>query len=285
MRRLIVTDSTSDLPQNIIDDMSIMVLPVNVILDGKIMKDRVEIKIEDFYDRFDTFNTMSTSAVPYEEFALLYLQLTQKYDEIIFIHCSSYLSKTYDNIINVHNDFKHKHNCKIEVIDTKQCGMGLGLIVIEAARLMSKGESFDEIITHIYHIASQVSTYIAIPTLKYLKKSNRIGGAKAFFASAMGIKPVIGIEDGKLVVKTKLLGKQKNLLLSLMDTLTNDIGTTPVTIAISHAKDQTYVNSLISTFNSTFKCNKIYVTYFGPSIGINTGPETMGVTFYRNWID
>ncbi|MBF0233202.1 MAG: DegV family protein [Desulfamplus sp.] len=282
MKRLIATDSTSDLPQQIIDDLNILVIPVNVVLDGKIMKDRVEIKIEDFYNRFESFETMSTSAVSYEEFALQYLQLTQKYDEIIFILCSSYLSKTYENVLSVHNDFKHKHNCRIEVIDTRQCGMGLGLIVIEAATRMKNGETFDDIVNYAYYIAGRVSTYMAIPTLKYLKKSNRISGAKAFFASAMGIKPVLGIEDGKLAVKTKLFGKQKNLLLSLMDTLTQDIGTASVTMSISHAKDQTYVPSLVSIFNSTFKCKKIYVTYFGPSIGINTGPETMGVTFYRH---
>ncbi|MBF0229794.1 MAG: DegV family protein [Desulfamplus sp.] len=282
MKRVIVTDSTSDIPQQIIDEFQIKVLPVNVILDGKVMKDRVEIKIEDFYDRFDSFNTMSTSAVSYEEFALLYLKLTQEYDEIIFILCSSYLSKTYDNVLSVHNDFKHKHNCRIEVVDTKQCGMGLGLIVIEAAKLLKNGETFEEIIIKVEYVASKVSTYIAIPTLKYLKKSKRISGAKAFFASAMGIKPVLGIEDGKLAVKTKLFGKQQNLLLSLMDTLTQDIGKSLVTIAICHAKEQTYVPSLMSIFNSTFKCKKIYVTYFGPSIGINTGPETMGVTFWKH---
>lgn len=282
MKRLIVTDSTSDLPQQIIDELNILVFPVNVVLDGTIMKDRVEIKIEDFYDRFDSFNTMSTSAVPYEEFAFSYLKLTQSYDEIIFILCSSYLSKTYENILNVHNDFKHKHNCRIEIVDTKQCGMGLGLIVIEAAQYMKIGKNFDLILAHIYNITSKISTYIAIPTLKYLRKSNRIGGTKAFFASAMGIKPVLGIDDGRLVVKTKILGKQKNLILSLMDTLSRDIGTSAVTIAISHAKNQTDVSALISIFNSTFKCQKIYVSYFGPSIGINTGPETMGVAFYRH---
>ncbi len=282
MKRLVITDSTSDIPQKIIDDMNIMVLPVNVILDGKIMKDRVEIKIEDFYEQFDTFSTMSTSAVSYEEFALLYLQLTQNYDEILCIHCSTYLSKTYENVLNVHKDFQHKHDCRVEVIDTKQCGMGLGLIVIEAARLMNSGEDYDEILKSIHNIAGQVCTYIAIPTLKYLKRGNRISGVKAFFASAMGIKPVLGVENGKLVVKTKLLGKQQNLLLSLMDTLTNDIGSAPVTMSISHAKDQTYVPNLVSIFNSKFKCRKIYVTYFGPSIGINTGPETMGVAFYKH---
>jgi len=282
MRRLIVTDSTSDLPKNITDELYILMLPVNVILDGKIMKDRVEIKIEEFYDRFDSFNTMSTTAVAYEEFALSYLQLTQIYDEMLFILCSSYLSKTYENILSVHNDFKHKHSCRVEVVDTRQCGMGLGLIVIEAAKSMRNGESLDSIMTLINQLMSQVFTYVATPTLKYLKKGNRIGGAKAFLASAMGVKPVLGIEDGRLVVKTKLFGKQKNLLFALMDTLTQDIGTASVTMAISHARDQTYVSSLSSLFNATFKCKKIYITYFGPSIGINTGPETMGVAFYRH---
>jgi len=78
------------------------------------------------------------------------------------------------------------------------------------------------------------------------------------------------------------MGKQKNLILALIDTLKKDIGTEPVTLAISHAKEKTYVQSLISTFNATFRCRKVYVTYFGPSTAINTGPETMGVTFFKH---
>ncbi|SLM30185.1 putative DegV family protein [Desulfamplus magnetovallimortis] len=282
MKRLIVTDSTSDLSQEIIDELRVLVLPVKLILDGEVFKDRIDIKIEDFYERYDTFSTMSTAAVPYEEFALTYLQLTQKYDEILFVLCSSLLSKTYENILNVHNDFKDKHKCRIEIIDTKQCGMGLGLIVIEAAKKMVEGETFEGLVAHINKSAGAVSTYMAIPTLKYLKKSKRIGGMKAFLASAIGVRPVLGIDGGKLVVKTKLFGKQKNLLLALIETLKNDIGTEPVTLALSHAQDKTYVQNLISTFNATFRCRKIYVTYFGPSIGINTGPETMGVTFLKH---
>ncbi|MBF0201357.1 MAG: DegV family protein [Desulfamplus sp.] len=282
MKRLIVTDSTSDLSNEIIDEFKILVLPVKLILDGKSYNDRVEIKIEDFYERYETFKTMSTSAVPYEEFALTYLQLTQKYEEIIFVLCSSQLSKTYENIVSVHNDFREKHECRIAVIDSLQCGMGLGHIVIEAARKMAKGDSFEDVVAAVNSMMTRVSTFMAVPTLKYLKKSKRITGLKAFMASALGIRPVLGIEEGRIMVKTKLMGKKKNLLLALIDTLKEDIGNTPVTMAISHAKEQIYVQSLVSTFSTTFKCRKIYVTYFGPSIGINTGPETMGVTYFKH---
>ncbi len=282
MNRLIVTDSTSDIPEYILEKSNIMVLPVNVILNGRTYKDRTEIKIQEFYKNFETYKTMKTSAVSYEEYSLIYLQIIQKYDEILIIHASKELSETYKNAVQAHERFKNKHKCRIAIIDSKQCGMGLGLVVTEAAKDMQEGLDFDQIVKNSRLLSSQIITYMAIPTIKYLRHSKRISGVKALFASAFGVKPVLGMEDGKLILKTKLFGKQKNILLLMLDSLTKDIGKSEVTIALAHARSTEYVDDLKSTFSSVFNCRQIYISYFGPSIGINTGPDTMGITFFKH---
>ncbi len=139
MNRLIVTDSTSDLSGSMLKGLDVRIIPVNILLDGQNYKDRVQVKIKEFYDNFDRFKTMKTAPVSVEEYAYVYHKLTAGYDEIIFIHCSKHLSKTWEHAVKVHQQAGSGHNCRVAVIDSRHCGMGLGLIVLEAAQAMKDG--------------------------------------------------------------------------------------------------------------------------------------------------
>ena len=92
---------------------------------------------------------------------------------------------------------------------------------------------------------------------------------------------IIG-RKGQSRIKTKLFGKQKNMILSMMDRITADIGDKPITLAIVHAKEVTSVENLKGVFESSFNCRKIYSARFGPSLGINTGPETYAVMYIKH---
>ncbi|MFO7751821.1 MAG: DegV family protein [Desulfobacteraceae bacterium] len=282
MKRLIVTDSTSDLSDDMMEKLGVKIIPVNIILDGETYKDREELGIKDFYSNFELYNSMKTKPVSYEQYSFHYLELTAEYDEIIFIHCSKHLSKTYENALKAHRYFEDKHDCRIEIIDSRHCGMGLGLIVIEAAKAVGRGESFEDIIRLVNDLSERITTYMTVPSLKYLRANQKISGLKSVIGNVMGIKPVLGFNDGRIVVKTKLTGKSENLLLDLIDHIKEDIGESPVTIALAHARDTRYVSDLVSTFKKMFDCRQMYTAYFGPSVGISTGPDTMGVSFFKH---
>lgn len=282
MKRLIVTDSTSDLSDDMVGKLGVKILPVNIILDGEDHKDREEIKIEDFYQNFDRYGSMKTGPVSYEQFSFHYLELTAEYDEIFFILCSKHLSKTYENALKAHRYFQDKHECRVEIIDSRHCGMGLGLIVIEAARAVKQGRRFEDILRLVNDLSDRIITYMTVPTLKYLRANQKISGLKSLLGNVMGIKPVLGFHDGRIVVKTKLTGKSENLLLELIDYIKEDIGQAPVTIALAHARDTRYVSDLVNTCQRMFDCRRMYTAYFGPSVGISTGPETMGVSFFKH---
>lgn len=281
MKRLIVTDSTSDLTGSMIRDLSVKIIPVNIIIDGIIFKDRSQIGITDFYNEFDTFKSMKTEPVSMREYLAVYRKLIRRYDEIFFIHCSRHLSKTHDHALTVHEDLETLHDCSVHVLDSKQCGIGLGMIVMEAAKALDQGKSTEEILTLIEEMSQKVITYMAVPTLKYLRDSRKISGVKSFFANMLGVKPVLGFDKGKLVVKTRLTGKSDNLLLEIIDLLKKDIGRSPVVIALAHGRDTRYVEDLKIVLKKRFQCERIFTTYFGPSIGISTGPDTIGVSFYH----
>ncbi|MBI9083146.1 MAG: DegV family protein [Desulfobacterales bacterium] len=282
MRRLIVTDSTSDLPAEYVNRYGIRVLPVTVILDGKSHRDGIDISRDVFYRNYDAYKTKSTQAIRYEEYALEYMQFTQKYDEILILHCSKHLSETCHIAEQVHQDFQKDHHCRVEIVDSKLCSMGLGMMVINAARSFETGKSMEETLAALRVDYENMGNFMALPTLKYLKKGGKISGFKALFGLAIGIKPVLQFDDGKLEVATKLFGKQKNMILSMLDTIREDIGDQAITLSIVHAREGGIVQNLKDVFEATFPCREIYVARFGPSIAINSGPDTTAVMYIKH---
>ena len=279
MKRLIVTDSTADLPDDIVRALSIKVLPVNVVLDGKIYKDGVSITRDDFYANFSRYSSMSTEAVPYEDYALEYLQMIQYYDEIIVIHCSSHLSETFNIACSVHQEFGDQTKCRVEIIDSGLCSMSMGMVVIAAAKALEQQKTMREVLAVISDVKRGMKSYLAIPTLKYLKKNKKVSGFKSIFGLALGVKPVLEFNNGRMEIKTKLFGRQKNMILAMMDSIKRDIGSSAIDLSIIYSGDIELVERLNDVFHTTFDCRDLYIARFGPSIVINAGPESYAVFF------
>lgn len=279
MKRLIVTDSTADIPENIVEELGIKVIPVNVVLDKKTYKDGVDISRDNFYNNFHRYASMCTEAVRYEDYALEYLQMIQYYDELVVIHCSRYLSETYSVALKVNEEFGDLQKCRVKIIDSGLCSMSMGMVVIEAAKVSKQGGSFKEVMQVISHTQGRMKSYMAIPTLKYLAKNKKISGFKSIFGLALGVKPVLEFNNGRMEIKTKLFGKQKNMILSMMDTIKSDVGNSPINLSIIYSGEKGLVKRLQDVFQSTFDCRNIYVARFGPSIAINAGPESYAVFF------
>lgn len=279
MKRLVVTDSTADIPEDLVKKYNIRVLPVNVVLDGKTYRDGVDISRNDFYTSFERYQQMTSAPVQYEDYALEFLQMSKLYDEILIVHCSSHLSETYNIALQVVDEYNASGECRVEVMDSGQCSMGVGLIVLAAAEAMAQGKTFEQVISVANKTRVKVKSYMAIPTLKFLKKNKKIGGLKALFGLAMGVKPVLEFNDGRMVIKTKLFGQQKNMILAMMDSIKEDVGGRPITLSIIYSGENRLVKNLKEVFESTFDCRNIYIARYSPSIAINTGPEAYAVFF------
>lgn len=280
MKRLIVTDSTADIPEDLIQKFAIRVMPVNVILNGITYKDGVEISRTEFYDRFDEYREMSTAAIKYEDYALDFMQMIKEYSEILIIHCSSYLSDNYKVAVKVNEEFNSDGACRVKVIDSGQCSMGLGMIVLAAAEAMQQGKSLDLVTFIVNRTCQAMNSYMALPTLKYLKKNKKVTGIKALIGLAMGVKPVLEFnQEGRMVIKTKLFGNQKNMILSMMDKIKEDVSGRSINLSIIYAGNRNLVQNLKDVFQSTFDCHDIYIARFGPAVTINAGPESYAVFF------
>jgi len=279
MKRLIVTDSTADIPEDLLQKYAIKVLPVNLDLDGRVYRDGIDISREVFYNSYDNYHHMASESVRYEDYGLEFVQMVRKYDEILIIHCSSHLSATYQTAVDVNREFGREAECRVEILDSGQCSMGLGLIVLAAAEASIQGVSFERLVSIAGKTRRRMRSYMAIPTLKYLKKNKKIGGMKALFGTAMGVKPVLEMDGGRMVIKSKLFGEQKNMVLAMMENIKEEVGGRPITLSIVYAGNRSLVHNLKEVFASTFDCRDIYISRFGPSIAINTGPESYAVFF------
>jgi len=279
----IVTDKTADIPEELKQALNIHTIPTNIVLDGKVYQDGIDITSEEFYRNFHQYKTMASQPVTYEDYALTYKKLTYEYEELVFVHVSSKLSGTYDIARNVHNDFKNSHNCRVVIIDSLQCSMAYGIPVIAAARMAQKGRSIEDIAAQINHILNNISAFFAVPDLKYLRKGKKISGLKSLVGTAMKVKPVMAIENGENVVKTKLFGEQKNMILTMLDMIREDIAGRPITLAILQtAAEVSIIESLREVFQSEFKCMDIFDAYYSPSIGLNMGPASTGIAYYKH---
>lgn len=279
----IVTDNTADIPEELKQALNIHTIPTNIVLDGKVYRDGIDLTVEEFYRNFHHYKTMASQPVTYEDYALTYKKLTYEYEELVFVHVSSKLSGTYEIALKVHDDFKDSHNCRVVIIDSLQCSMAYGIPVIAAARMAQKGRSIEDIAAQISHILQNMSAFFAVPDLKYLRKGKKISGLKSLVGTAMKVKPVMAIENGENVVKTKLFGEQKNMILTMLDMIREDIAGRPITLAILQtAAEVSIINSLREVFQSEFKCMDIFDAYYSPSIGLNMGPASTGIAYYKH---
>src|SRR4030042_1418769 len=195
----IVTDSTSDLTPGIAGELGITVVPLNVHFTTEIgtetYRDGVDLKAEDFYRRLAQNKTLPTTSAPAPgTFVEVYEKLAKETDEILAITISSKLSATYKAALDAKELMKGK--ARLEIIDSLSAMVGLGLIVISAAKAAKAGASLDEVIDVVRSSMGRVDFRLAFDTLEYLREGGRIGTAQAFLGSALQGTPILTIKNG-----------------------------------------------------------------------------------------
>ena len=278
-----MTDTISDVPDKLIEALEIQVIPTNVVLDGKVYREGIDLKAEDFYRDFHQYEEIVSQPVSYEDYALICKKLTYEYDGLVFVHVSSKLSATYATALKVHHDFSSSHTCQVVMIDSLQCGMGYGIVVIAAARMARKERSLEDIASQVKFILRNTSAFFALPELKYLRRGKKISGFKSLSGMAMKVKPVMSVDKGEIVVKTKLFGEQKNMILSMLDMIREDIAGRPITLGIFQTiAEVSVIESLREVFQHDFKCFDIFDAFFSPAIGLNLDPGCTSMAYSKH---
>lgn len=277
----IVTDSTADLPKELVAKYEITVVPLKVIFNGEeAFRDGVDIETEEFYRRqVERRETSTTSQPTPVEFASVYSKLAAGGNSIISIHISSGMSGTYQS---ARMSKEMVSGADIEVIDSKVTSMGLGLIVLEAAREAGEGKSKDDILGRVNELISKTEVFFVVDTLEYLLRGGRIGKAQAFLGTILNIKPLLYLKDGLVQPYEKVRGKAKAIE-RLAQIVEEKVGKQKIKCSLVHGMDPAGMEQLRQKVMSRLNCDEPVVSKLGAVVGTHVGPGVIGIIFISEY--
>jgi DegV family protein with EDD domain len=208
----LVTDSIADLPKKFVEDQQIVMVPLNLMIEGSNYYDKLTVTSETFYKMMDKLKVYPTSAQPtLKSMENLFSFLSTYYDEIIAITVSSQMSGTNNVFTQAAAKF-NRGKTKIKVIDSKRNSGAEGLIVMETANAIASGKKFSEVIKVAEEAVKKSQIYVSVKTLKYMVRSGRVSKATGLVGKIVNLKPVIGIDaNGKGIISDKGLSLKSSL--------------------------------------------------------------------------
>ncbi len=279
-RIAIVTDSTSDIPKNMVKELDIKVIPLTVIFDKEsFLDDGKEITISEFYKKIRSSEKLPTTTVPSPKYFLeAYTDILKESEGIISIHISKKMSGTVNSAEMAKKEMPGKD---IEIIDSEYVHLPLGFLVLKAAQLAQEGRSKEEILKGIYDLKPKLKILFVPSTLEYLKKGGRIGKAKGLIASLLDIKPILTVHDGEVSqFKTARRWNQaKTELIESMKTMIKNPQNLVVSVGDSDAKED--AEEMYERIKETFNPKRILRVDIGTVVGTHMGPGGLGISFYE----
>lgn len=272
----LVTDSTADIPVDVAQQQDIKVLPLKVVFGDQEYLDQIEIQPEEFYQRLaECTDTLPTTSQPSPaDFIELYENLLKTYDEVISIHLSSALSGT----VNAARLAGERFKGKIHVVDSKTISLGIGMLVLEAAKSIRAGSTVQEVLQRVQDARDNLETLFTLNTLEYLQKGGRIGKVPGTIGALLQIKPVVRVdEDGVYVSYGKARTQEQGLkaLEKAVVKLAN--GREVAGFMVAHGAGEAAALRLKERLEVLVNQNVSMFTEVGPVIGVHTGPGTIGI--------
>ncbi|RDY24113.1 DegV family protein [Romboutsia maritimum] len=275
----IICDSLSDVPQDLIDKYDIEVVPLTVILDGKEYKDGVDISKDEFYKILRESNVYpKTSQATYAQFKEVFEKYTKEGKSILYVAGSSIATGTYQSAVMAKSDI----DGDIYAYDSQSFSYGIGVLVVEAAKLATEGKTVEEIIPALDKLRAQSVLIFSVDTLEFLQKGGRISSTKAAIGSILNIKPILDVRDGLVAPVCQVRGK-KNVISKMIEIIKENCGEdlSNQKIYIGYSDDLKEKEKLIQVAKETFNPKDIGFFYVGTCIGSHSGPGVTGIMCFK----
>lgn len=275
-----ITDSSCDLPQSVIDEYQIQVVPLKIHFGEQTFLDGLTINPTEFYKKLDTSDLYPSSAQPsYHDFLNKYDYLSTHYDSIIGMMLSSKLSGVWSNSNKAGTTIANQQNKDISVINSKRIASGLGLMVLRAVRAAEQGWSKEEIVEKMDEWTKKTRILVSTKTIKYLIKSGRVNPMKGAFGKILNLKPVVIVNDEG---STELFGKpftEKGSIQILMKEAQNIISNNKIYgYAISHANNEKTAELYARELKKLTGMDPEYISSVPPVLALNTGPGVVALS-------
>ena len=209
----LVTDSTSDLPQEVIDKYQIHVIPLNLHFGENQYLDKVTLHPSQFFDLIDSEKKFPTTSQPSElQFQNLYSLLTTHYDSVISVHISKKFSGTCQNSKRAAEKISEETGKKISVLDSMHVSGSLGLLTLRIARAIENGTTHDEIVRHFPQWRQNTRIYVSVKNLKYMVRGGRVSSSRGFIATLLNVKPIVSMDtEGNSALFDKAFSQKANM--------------------------------------------------------------------------
>jgi DegV family protein with EDD domain len=278
----IVTDSTADLPESIVEKFNIKVVPLKVHFGEETYLDGKTITPEAFYAKLQKSSQLPTTSQPSPiDFVDTYKAIVEETPDakIISIHLSSALSGTYQSALLAKSMLEDAAD--IFVMDSLSASYGLGFAVLAAAKAAQEEKSLEDCIRDVKKCITEHQIYFLVNDLTYLQKGGRIGKAAALFGSMLNIKPILSVDDkGEVFPLDKVRGSKKAQA-RILEFMKKEYGSDPVQVAVCHCDAEEMAKEWAEIIQQQFNVQDLVISSVGPVIGVHTGPGTIAAIITR----
>ncbi|ANP81784.1 MULTISPECIES: DegV family protein [Bacillus] len=277
----IITDSAADLPVELLQAYDIDLIPLRVYDEAETeYLDGVTLESVTLLQKMREGAVYRTSLPSLETFQEKFVSYAKEGNPCIYLAFSSELSGTYQSSVVIKEEVKETYaDLDLEIIDTKCASLGQGLVVLEAAKMAKDGASKEDILNRVAFLMNHMEHIFTVADLQYLVRGGRLSKVAGFIGGLLNIKPILNVEEGKLVPLEKVRGKKKVLsrIVDIMEERGKDLK--GQTIGITHGDDIETAEALKSLITERFGCEVFIVNTIGAAIGAHTGPGVITLFF------
>jgi DegV family protein with EDD domain len=267
----VITDSTSDMPEGLSEELGIRVVPIYLRFGSDTYRDGVDITKEEFYSKLASSPLHPATSQPNpEDFTSVYQEYCDSTDGIVSIHISSRISGTFNSATMAKKTLETQ--CPIEIIDSKMNSGGLGLVAAAAARRAQSGASLSEVIDEANKAVEEVSMFGMFETMKYLARSGRVNKTIAAASRILNVMPLLTFHDGE-IVRAGLVRAISKGMDKIYDFVKKN---TPISeLVIVHSKVADQADKLKKRLTEFIQEEKISIAELGAGLGVHGGPGVL----------
>jgi DegV family protein with EDD domain len=277
-----IVDSTCDLPDEIMKQYGILMLPMRVLLNGNDLRDKVEITTEAIFSVMRQGTLPKTSQVNPDDMHAMFQGCCDRGEDFIYLAFSSALSGTYQVAKAILAEYQQKYpDLHMQVVDTKSGSVALGLIALQAVKLIEAGHGMDDVVRHILDMSEHVEHVFTIADIGWLVRGGRISKFQGVLGSVLDVRPILDVKNGLMEVIKKVRGGQRALN-TVVDTLIERIGAFPgQIIGIAHSDDPVGAEKLKKLLAEKIGAASFIVCQIGSVLGSHLGIGGLGLFFFN----
>lgn len=273
----LVTDSTSGIPQELLEQLNIETVPINIIWDGQTFADGVDLSREDFFARMRTaYHVPSTAAPTPGAFHDLFERLGKGGNTILAVLMAREFSST---IQTAEIAAKLQAEQEIVVWDSQSISMGLGFQVLAAARALAQGKNLDDVLSMLRRLRKRSGLFITVEDLNFLRRGGRLSRSQYLVANAIGYRPILEVRGGPMLSSDRVRG-QRALRARMVDLVEERVGgERPLRVAVGYTDNKAEAASFLQQVEQELKPDEALLFPVSQANSVHGGPGALGISY------